>query len=111
MSVNCVSGINNANKIAFCGNNENKSEYKKSNMGFSLGLLIPTVGLAGYDVVKQKGFKNCIQAFKTTPEVLKTLNLKLNIITSVVGAVLGIAVDHFINASREQKAKETSNNI
>lgn len=111
MSVNCVSGISSTNKMAFGVNNDKKPEYTKSSVGLGLGLLIPTVGLAGYDVVKQKGFKNFIQAFKTAPNTLKMLNIKLNIITSVIGVVAGLIVDSVINASREQKAREASNNI
>lgn len=84
------------------------NEYKKSSIGINTGFIAPSVGLLGYDVIKQKGFKNFIDAFKTNPKSIKSVDLKLNIITTVGGIVLGLLVDGLINKSRAKKADEVS---
>ena len=58
------------NNLAFKGaidKTKNGNEYKKSSMGINLGIGLPMVGFAAYDVVKNGGFKKCFEMMKQTP--------------------------------------------
>lgn len=102
MSINGISIVNN---VPFQGKTEAEVDYKPSTIGVNLGIGLPIVGFAAYDVIKNGGFKKCWEMVSKEPQKLASFDLKYSIISLVGGIGLGYLVDYYINKSRRQKAE------
>jgi len=108
MSMN-INSAGSSNNVAFCGDKrktEKGNKYEKSSIGLNTGLVLPTIGLTGYDVYKEGGFKGFMNTLKTDSNKLKSADWKLNLLSAIGGGIVGGLIDLGINKYRAQKADD-----